>query len=123
MPTLDEAHRLFARRLDAWVAEDRAGYLACWAPDMVFSSPVHREIRGRAAYAALVDRSATATRPLRYRIRELAVRGDVVLAEWTMAITMRSDGRVLEWDGASACEIRDGLITWWREYWNPAALA
>ncbi len=123
MPTLAEAHAFFDRRLRAWVDEDVDAYLACWAPDMVFSSPVHTELRGRDAYAELIRRSAAATRPLRFEIRHLAANGDVVLAEWTMAIERRADGKQLTWDGASACEIRDGAITWWREYWNPAAFA
>ena len=123
MPTVADARALFDRRLRAWIAEDVDGYLACWAPDMVFSSPVHRELRGREEYANLIRRSAAATRPLRFEIRHLAVAGDVVLAEWTMAIERRADGKELCWDGASACEIRDGAITWWREYWNPAAFA
>lgn len=123
MPTIDEARALFARRLDAWLAGDVETYLACWASDMVFSSPVHRELRGRDAYAALLRQSTATATPRRYEIRHLAVDGDVVLAEWTMAIERRADGKVLTWDGASACAIRDGVITWWREYWNPAALA
>lgn len=123
MPTLAEAHALFDRRLTAWLAEDVDGYLACWAADMVFTSPVHAALRGRDAYAALIRQSASAVRPLRFTVHHLAVNDDVVLAEWTMAVARRADGKELVWDGASACAIRDGVITWWREYWNPAALA
>ena len=123
MPTVAEARALFDRRLRAWLASDVEAYLACWAPDMVFSSPIHKELRGRPAYAALIRQSGAATRPLRFEIRHLAVDGEVVLAEWTMAIERRADGKELAWDGASACEIRNGVITWWREYWNPAAFA
>ena len=123
MVTLAEAQALFDRRLRAWLAEDVEGYLACWAPDMVFSSPVHHAMRGREQYAALIRQSAAAIRPLRFEIKHLAVNGDVVLAEWTMAVARRTDGKEMAWDGASACAIQGGLISWWREYWNPAAFA
>jgi ketosteroid isomerase-like protein len=123
MLTLGEARALFDRRLRAWLANDVDAYLACWASDMVFSSPLHRELRGREAYAALLRKSGAATRPLRFDIRHLAVEGDVVLAEWTMAIERRADGKEIAWEGASACAIRDGVITWWREYWDPASFA
>jgi ketosteroid isomerase-like protein len=43
-----------------------------------------------------------------------------VLAEWECEIEWRADGRRSVWRGMSVCRIRDGLITRWREYWNPA---
>ena len=53
MLTEAEADALFARRRDAWLREDIDAYLACWAEDMTFASPVHPEpVRGREAYAA-----------------------------------------------------------------------
>ena len=123
MPTLDEAGALFDRRLRAWVAGDVEAYLALWAPDMTVGSPVHPEIRGRDAYAALIRTSMANVEPLAFTLRHLAVNGDVVLAEWTMRARHRADGRLLEWTGMSACAIEGGLIAWWREYWNPAAFA
>ncbi len=124
MPTLDEAIRLFARRADAWLREDLDAYLDLWAPEMTFASPVHREpLRGRDAFAALVRASAAATRPLRFDVRHVAVVGDVVLAEWSIAVARRDDGRELAWDGMSRCVIENGRITRWREYWNPMDLA
>ncbi len=123
MLTLTDAEALFTRRREAWLREDLDAYLACWADDAVFESPVHHEpIRGRAAYAALVRASASAVRPLRFDVAHLAVRGDVVLAEWEIAAEHRASGALLRWRGMSVAGYRDGLIAWWREYWNPAAL-
>ena len=39
--TRDEALDLFERRRQAWLREDFDGYLALWAGDMTFQSPVH----------------------------------------------------------------------------------
>lgn len=119
--TRDEALALFARRRDAWLAGDLEVYLALFAPDLVFQSPAHAEpLVGREAFADLVRTSATHLEPLEFVFTDLAVAGDVVLAEWRIAARHRTSGRRIAWWGMSTCTIRDGLITRWREYWNPA---
>ena len=119
-----EAAALFERRRSAWVDGDVDAYLALWHPDVEFASPVHDPpIRGRAAYAALVHRSHETVRPVAFEVHALAVRGALVLAEWTITIARRADDRMVSWHGMSRCELRDGLIVSWREYWNPAELA
>ena len=123
MLTAAQADALFARRRDAWLNEDLDAYLACWAEEMTFASPVHPDgLRGREAYASLIRASAGTVRPVRFDIAHLAVRGDVVLAEWEIEAEHRASGARLRWRGMSAAEYRDGLIVWWREYWNPSAL-
>ena len=123
MLTHAKAVTLFEKRRAAWLQEDLEAYLALWADDMTFQSPVHIEpLRGRAAFAELVRQSSQITRPVRFDFEHIAVHGQMVLAEWMIAIERRSDGRRLEWRGMSIAEIRDGLIVMWREYWNPMAL-
>jgi len=123
MPTRDEAIALFDRRRRAWLAEDLEGYLALWADDMTFQSPAHAEpLRGRAAFAELVRRASAFSRPLAFDFTHIAVTGDVVLAEWRIAVERR-DARRVEWWGMSVAEVRGGLIHAWREYWNPADVA
>lgn len=116
-----DAVALFDRRRRAWLAEDLEAYLALWAEDMRFQSPVHAEpLQGRPAFAELVRLSSAMSRPLRFDFTHIAVQGDVVLAEWRIAIERRDGGRRVEWWGMSMAEVRDGLIQTWREYWNPA---
>jgi uncharacterized protein len=123
VPTLEQATDLFERRRQAWLADDLDAYLALWADDMTFQSPVHAEpLQGREAFAALVRASSARLRPLRFDFHHLAVVGDAVLAEWTIAAEYRESGAHLEWRGMSIALIRDGLIVHWREYWNPADL-
>jgi ketosteroid isomerase-like protein len=80
-------------------------------------------LRGRDAFAELVRKSAAAIEPCAFEFANLAVDGDVVLAEWRIAARHRASGTPIEWWGMSVCRIRDGLIESWREYWNPADVA
>src|SRR5439155_10150565 len=67
MPTREEATRLFEQRRDAWLREDLDAYLALWAEDMTFQSPVHAEpLRGRTAFANLVRQAFAFARPLAF---------------------------------------------------------
>src|SRR5712692_8874040 len=119
----DEAVALFERRRDAWLREDVDAYLALWAEDMTFQSPVHKApLRGRAAFAELVRRSFAFSRPVAFEFTHVAVHGTTVLAEWQIAVERREGGRRIEWWGMSVAELREGLIHSWREYWDPAAL-
>ena len=120
--TYTEAVALFEKRRQAWLQEDVDGYLALWAEDMTFQSPVHTAPMGWAAFGDLVRQSLAMSRPVRFDFEHIAVHGSMVLAEWTIAIEHRESGRLIEWRGMSVAEIRDGLIRTWREYWNPAAL-
>lgn len=121
--TRADAALLFERRRDAWLREDLDAYLALWADDMRFQSPVHAEpLRGKAAFADLVRLSLSLSRPVRFDFFRIAVDGDAVLAEWEIEIERRDDGRLLRWRGMSTCEIRGGRIVAWREFWNPADL-
>ena len=39
-------------------------------------------------------------------------------------VERRADGQAVTWRGMSACELRDGRIVWWREYYeDPEATA
>jgi ketosteroid isomerase-like protein len=125
MPRHSEAVALFDRRREAWLREDLADYLDCFAEDLEFGSPLHDPpLEGRAAFAELVARSNAAMRPVRFDVHALAAHDALVLAEWTITVAARVDGRRIRWRGMSVATYRsDGRITTWREYWNPADLA
>jgi ketosteroid isomerase-like protein len=116
---IDDARAIFDRRVQAWLAEDVDAYLACWHDDMVITLP-HRDapLVGIDLYRALVEQSFAWGKPVSFDVHSLALceDRDVVLAEWTIRAERRADHAIVEWSGMSACEIRDGRITWWREY-------
>lgn len=125
MPDLEraEVEALFERRRSAWLAEDSDTYLSLWAEDMEIELPGRPEpIRGRDAYAEIVASSFASLRPISWEFHRLAVDGDHVLSEWTIAGELRSTGKAVRWRGMAICHVDQGLIRVWREYWDPAAL-
>jgi len=118
-----EARALFDRRRRAWLAEDVGAYLDCWVDDLVLETP-GREVRGRGDYEAMVRQSLSWAKPRAFEVHHLGVDGDVMLADWTITVERRADGQAVRWRGMSACELRDGRIVWWREYYeDPVGLA
>lgn len=123
MLTQATAVELFARRRAAWLRADLDGYLALWAENMTFRSPVHAQpLRGKSAFAELVRHSLSLMKPVSFEVRHLAVQAEHLLAEWKIVVSHRQTGELIEWEGMSVAQIEDGLITFWREYWNPADL-
>jgi limonene-1,2-epoxide hydrolase len=118
----DEAVALFERRRDAWLREDADAYLALFADDVILQTPGREPVAGLEAYGRLVRASLAHVRPVSFDFHQLAVDGDVVLAEWTIALELRADRRPISYRGMSVCEIADGRIRTWREYYDPADL-
>ena len=108
---------MFARRVDAWLAQDVDAYLACWHDDMRIEMP-SGVIEGAAKYRKLVAASFAWAAPVSFEVHHLAVEdpGAVVFADWTIRARRHDDRVVVEWRGLSVCELRDGRIAWWREH-------
>ena len=118
----EAARVLFERRRNAWLASDAAAYMALWSDDMVIELPGRDPIRGKAAYAAMIDDSMRHMRPIAWTFHHIAVDADHVLAEWTIEGEFIAKARAVSWRGMSVCRLEDGLICEWREYWDPGAL-
>ena len=70
--TIDEARAVFARRVDAWLAEDVDAYLACWHDDMRIEMPTG-VIEGAARYRKLVKAAFGWAAPVSFEVHHLAV--------------------------------------------------
>jgi len=115
--TVDEARTVFARRVDAWLAQDVDAYVACWHDDMRIEMP-SGTIDGAAKYRKLVEASFGWAAPVSFAVHRLAVDPDtsIVFADWTIRARRRADDVVVEWRGLSVCELHEGKISWWREH-------
>jgi limonene-1,2-epoxide hydrolase len=114
-----EARGLIERRSNAWLNEDLDTYLGLTAEDYVVEVDGKEDVRGRAALEAMVRRNYTRFRPIAWEFHELAVHGSKVLAEWTVTLEARETGARWSMRAMSICEIREGVICWWREYRQP----
>jgi ketosteroid isomerase-like protein len=123
--TLADAEDLFDRRRRAWLAADEESYLDLFAAGLEIRMPGRDEpVRGRDRYADIVRRSFAWAAPESFEFHHLAVRDDVIMAEWTISTRRRSDGARFRWEGMSVARIDgDGRIAWWREYWDPRQVA
>jgi len=117
MIALDEARAVFARRVDAWLAQDVVSYLDCWHDDMRIALPTG-VIVGAARYRTLVEASFDWAAPVSFDVHHFAVdeTAGIVFADWTIRVRRRDNDVVIEWQGLSVCEMRDGRIVWWREH-------
>ena len=120
--TRSEAVSLFEARRKAWLEENPEAYLALWSGDMVIQLPGRAEVRGKAAYTAMIQQSIATMRPVSWEFHRIAVDDDHVLSEWTISGELRRSGRTVSWRGMGICRIDAGLIQEWREYWDPAVL-
>jgi uncharacterized protein (TIGR02246 family) len=122
--SLEEARAVFDRRRAAWLAEDVDAYLDCFAPDVVLETPT-RTVHGREEYEPMTRQSFAWAKPRSFDFHHLAVGpDDVVMCDWTITVERRTDGGEVQWRGMNVCQVRDGRIVWWREYYqDPAALA
>ena len=121
-----EAVGLFDARRRARLDEDTDAHLVLWADDMQIELPGREPVRGKHAYAEIVQQSFARMRPLSWEFHRIVVdyndEQDHVLSEWSISGELRQIERSVTWRGMSICRIDGGLIQEWREYWDPATL-
>jgi len=118
-----EVVTLFERRRAAWLAGDTNAYVALWTDDMRITLPGRdAPLVGREAYRQMIEQSFERLRPRAWTYHHIAIDGDHVLSEWTIAAELRATGKPVEWRGMGICRMDGGLIAEWREYWDPGVL-
>lgn len=107
----------FMRRVNAWLAADIDGYMACWSDDMVIELP-SGTIEGAATYRQLVSSGFAWAEPVSFTVHHLAFETDenVALSDWTIRACRRSDQALMEWRGLAVCRFDGDKIAWWREH-------
>ena len=102
-----------------------------WAPDVVIEQPFAAggpsRIEGRDAFLALTKGSRAAL-PVRFEeMRDVVVHDtadpNTIIVEYTLAGTVLPTGEQASAPFITVIEVRDGLVTRWREYQNTALMA
>lgn len=115
-----EAEALVRAQVAAWRAGDADAAAAAFADDGVFVSPggvwrgpdgVRAAMRAFLAEATVVD----------VTVRRVVVDGDDGAVEWVW--TERRGQTLVTMEDAIAFSVRDGRVTYWREYFDPGQTA
>ena len=111
-----------------YVAVNAEAIVACFAPDVVWTLPDSRVLRGReACIAFLKERFASPVGP-KFSDSHLNVLGQTVVQNYKVSVPLPG-GKALTLDGTDVYQIRDGLIARKDAYWKqigapkPAAAA
>ena len=120
--TRDEVWTLLLARAAAWRSGDLEAVMAGYAPEVVFIAPGVR-LEGLAALRENTQRYLAAYTDIAVTLTRLILDGDQGALEWTWSETRRADGRRRTVEDAIIFVLHEGLIVYWREYFDTAALA
>lgn len=128
MSTTPTAAELLRHSLDTFLAKDMKGWSELCTEDVVAEFPFAPEgsqarFEGRAAlyeylrnYPSFIDVKSLPT------LRTYSTDDpNVAIAEWSASGTVLTNGNPYEMSYATFVTFRDGLISNYREYWNPQA--
>jgi ketosteroid isomerase-like protein len=100
-----------------YAAVNAEAIVACFAPDVVWTLPDSRVLRGRAACLAfLKERFASPAGP-QFSDSHLNVLGQTVVQNYKVSVPLPG-GKALTLDGTDVYQIRDGLIAVKDAYWK-----
>ena len=105
-----------------YAAVNAEAIVACFAPDVVWTLPDSRVLRGREACVAfLKERFASPTGP-KFSDSHLNVLGQTVVQNYKVGVTLPG-GQTATLDGTDVYQIRDGLIAVKDAYWKQIGAA
>jgi limonene-1,2-epoxide hydrolase len=114
-----DAERVVRAFVDAWNALDWERIYALMSPDIVYHNMPMRPVTGIAAVRA--GFAAWPVDACEWELLAIATSGDVVLTERVDRFRRGADRIVVPVMGAF--EVRGGLITHWRDYFDKGAMA
>ena len=117
--TPEEARVLVDRQARAWVARDLDAIAAMFAPEGLFATPGGTWTGPEAIREAAAQFFAVRDE-VQVQVTSVVVNGDLGAAEWTWREHDPRTGRWSTMHDAVVFEVRDGLVTRWREYFDPA---
>lgn len=107
-----------AAMADAMMRQDDDAVVAHFADDGIMIAPSGRFVGKNAIYTAGHSFNTDYTNIV-IKIKQVIVAGEQGVVEWSFAETRRADGYTHTMEDAIVFELRDGLVTYWREYFDP----
>jgi uncharacterized protein (TIGR02246 family) len=114
------ARALVEQAARAWERADLDAIVAPFAADGIFISPGGRW-QGHAAIRAAAQAFFAVAGDVEVTIGRVVADGAVGAAEWSWSEREHASGARRTFADAIVFEVRDGLVVYWREYFDPAA--
>jgi uncharacterized protein (TIGR02246 family) len=114
-----EIRSIVERMARAWMQQDVEAIAALFSDDGIFISPGGMA-RGREAIAAAARAFFAEADDVEVTITRILVAEQAGAVEWRWQETSRSTGERRTMEDAIVFELRDGKLTYWREYFDPA---
>lgn len=116
-----DVRRLLERQAQAWIDEDIEQALPDFAPDAIFQSPGGRW-EGRDQIRHVANAFFAEATNIRITITRVIFDGQYGAVEWQWEETRRDTQARHMAEDAIVFEIVDGLIVYWREYFDTAQM-
>jgi uncharacterized protein (TIGR02246 family) len=116
--TADQIRAKIAAMAEAMMRQDDDALIEHFAPDAVMITPGGR-YTGRDAIYAVGKAFNQAYTNIVIVIGQVITCGDRGAVEWSFAETRRADGYTHTMEDAIVFELRGGLVSYWREYFDP----
>ena len=114
MSDTDVVHRMIA----AWGRLDSAGILACMAPDAVYHNIPMPELVGQEAIRGFLDSFLAQATACEFHVHNEAVSETGVVFNERTDVFKMANGKEISLPVAGVFEVRDGLISKWRDYFD-----
>jgi uncharacterized protein (TIGR02246 family) len=108
----------------AIAAHDGEGAAAFFAEDGCFEAvSVGLRVSGRSAIAEMLGPGSDGfSKDDQLEVESVVSDGEIFAVQWHSRGTRSSDGETYDYRGASVGRLRDGLITSWTDYFDPAPM-
>lgn len=116
-PVETELRTLIETARDAWVRQDAQALAQLFTPDGQLIVPGQRW-QGREEIRRAVSRFAQDYSNVKIDIRQVIIEGNRAAVEWSYEDVEIATGKRNKADDAIIIEVRDGHISYWREYFD-----
>jgi uncharacterized protein (TIGR02246 family) len=116
-PSPQDMRSIVERAKDAWVARDADALAALFTTDAQLVVPSQRW-QGQARIRSEIAKFAKEYTDVSITIHRTIVDGNQVAVEWHYEDTEQATGKRNRSDDAIVIEVQNGLISYWREYFD-----